>query len=106
MIYDSVSSIKESLISTKDYVSIIIEIIKKLDQEFNDFKTKNNLYDFTDISKLAIKIVSEHKEIKNELKNFFHEILVDEYQDTSDLQELFISLIANDNVYMVGDIKQ
>src|SRR5574344_1191977 len=32
--------------------------------------------------------------------------MVDEYQDTSDLQEEFISLISNNNVYMVGDIKQ
>ena len=34
------------------------------------------------------------------------EIMVDEYQDTSDIQEEFINLISNNNVYMVGDIKQ
>ena len=32
--------------------------------------------------------------------------MVDEYQDTSDIQEEFIKLISNNNVYMVGDIKQ
>ena len=32
--------------------------------------------------------------------------MIDEYQDTNDLQEEFISLIENNNVYMVGDIKQ
>ena len=32
--------------------------------------------------------------------------MVDEYQDTSDTQEKFISLISSNNVYMVGDIKQ
>ena len=67
---------------------------------------KNNLYDFLDISKLAIKVLEENQDVLLELKNFFTEILVDEYQDTSDLQELFISKIANNNVYMVGDIKQ
>ena len=55
---------------------------------------------------MAISIVKDNKEVLLELKNSFHEILVDEYQDTSDLQELFISLISNNNVYMVGDIKQ
>ena len=55
---------------------------------------------------MAIKIVSEHKEIREELTSSFHEIMVDEYQDTSDTQEAFINLIANNNVYMVGDIKQ
>ena len=61
---------------------------------------------FTDISKLAIQVVKEHSEIREELKNYFYEIMIDEYQDTNDLQETFISLIANHNVYMVGDIKQ
>src|SRR5574344_351281 len=32
--------------------------------------------------------------------------MIDEYQDTNDLEEAFISLIQNNNVYMVGDIKQ
>src|SRR5574344_25107 len=32
--------------------------------------------------------------------------MIDEYQDTNDLEEAFISLISNNNVYMVGDIKQ
>ncbi|MGI6581630.1 MAG: UvrD-helicase domain-containing protein [Erysipelotrichaceae bacterium] len=32
--------------------------------------------------------------------------LVDEYQDNSDLQEEFIDLISNDNVFVVGDVKQ
>src|SRR5574344_1530118 len=32
--------------------------------------------------------------------------MIDEYQDTSDIEEEFISLIQNNNVYMVGDIKQ
>ena len=32
--------------------------------------------------------------------------MIDEYQDTNDIQETFISMIENHNVYMVGDIKQ
>ncbi len=55
---------------------------------------------------MAIKVVDENEDIREELTNSFNEILVDEYQDTSDTQEKFISLISNNNVYMVGDIKQ
>ena len=105
-IYDNLLEIKDSIFKTKDDVEIIIEIIQKLDKSFQEFKTKNSLYDFLDISKLAIQIVSDSKDVREELKNYFSEILVDEYQDTSDIQELFISLISNHNVYMVGDIKQ
>ncbi len=32
--------------------------------------------------------------------------MIDEYQDTNDLQDYFISLISNNNLFMVGDIKQ
>ena len=98
--------LKECLLSTKDYVSIIIDIIKKLDLEINKFKNTNFIYEFNDVSKMAIDILKNNNEVLLELKNSFKEIMIDEYQDTSDLQEEFISLIENNNVYMVGDIKQ
>ncbi len=98
--------IKHSIYLTKDYITIIINIILELDKRLDRWKNTNNLYEFTDISKMAIKIVKENKEVRDELKHYFKEIMVDEYQDTSDLQENFISLIENNNVYMVGDIKQ
>ena len=91
---------------TKDYVNIIIDIIRKLDRKILEFKNKNNSYEFIDIAKMAIKVVRENKVVLNELKNYYNEIMVDEYQDTSDLQETFINLISNNNVYMVGDVKQ
>ena len=64
------------------------------------------MFNFIDIARLAIKVVMDNPDVKEELTDTFQEILVDEYQDTSDLQELFISLISKNNVYMVGDIKQ
>ena len=105
-IYESNLEIKEGILETKEYISVFLKILKELIKRFELYKKENSLYDFLDISKLAIKIVSEFKEVSIELKNSFTEILVDEYQDTSDLQELFISKISNNNVYMVGDIKQ
>lgn len=96
----------DELLDTKDYASIIIEIINKLDNRINKFKSDNNSYEFIDIAKMAIKVVRDNPSIKEELKNYYNEIMVDEYQDTSDLQETFINLISNNNVYMVGDIKQ
>lgn len=90
-------------ISTK---RIIIRIIKMLDERLMEFKIQNNSYTFTDIAKMAIKILKENDNIRNELKHSFNEIMIDEYQDTSDIQEYFINMIENNNVYMVGDIKQ
>ncbi len=96
----------EGYLSTKEEVEVIIEIIQKLDQKLMAYKKQNSIFEFTDISKLAIELVSNHPDIQEELKSYFNEIMIDEYQDTSDLQEKLISLISNHNVYMVGDIKQ
>ena len=67
---------------------------------------ENEIYDFQDIALLSIKILEENEEVRNEIRDSFKEIMIDEYQDTNDIQEKFISLIENNNVYMVGDIKQ
>ena len=77
---------------TKNYVEAIISIIKELDKRINKFKYENDLYEFIDISNISIKLVKEHPIIRRNKKSF-HEILIDEYQDTNDLQEAFISLI-------------
>ena len=104
--YADISELKSSIYLTKPYVESIIRIIKKLDQRINEYKYENDLYDFVDISRMAIKLVHENDNIRDEIKNSFNEIMVDEYQDTSDLQEEFIKLISNNNVYVVGDVKQ
>lgn len=98
--------IKQNILLTKDYIEIILEIITQLDQEINEFKNKNEMYEFNDIAKMAINLLEQNDNIREELKEYYNEIMVDEYQDTNDIQEKFISLISNNNVYMVGDIKQ
>ena len=105
-VYENTSEIKNTILKTKDYVDVIISIILELEEKVHKFKFANDAYEFTDIALLAIKIVKENKNVREEIKNFFKEIMIDEYQDTNDLQEEFIKYIANNNVYMVGDIKQ
>lgn len=104
--YDSIEDIKTSLLKTKNYVSIIIDIIKEVDKRLLLFKNESDTYEFIDISKMAIKVLEDFPYIKEELKANYNEIMVDEYQDTNDLQEMFINMISKNNVYMVGDIKQ
>lgn len=104
--YNSLEEIKESLYLTKDYVAIIIKIIQELSTRLDNFKRDNNAYDFIDIAKMAINILKDNPDVAKEMKTKYKEILIDEYQDTNDIQDIFISLIENNNVYMVGDIKQ
>ena len=103
--YDKSTLFNDVLIN-KDYVNCLLESAEELNRRINIYKKENNLYDFIDIAKLAIEVVDKNDDIRESIKNNFYEILIDEYQDTSDIQELLISKISNNNVYVVGDIKQ
>ena len=103
--YNDKKEIYNSIISTKNITNIICKIIIKLHNRVMEYKKNNDVYEFNDIAIMSIKIL-DNKEVCEELKYHFKEILVDEYQDTNDLQEAFISKIENNDVYMVGDIKQ
>ena len=105
-IYQNVDEMREEILSTKSSIKVIVSLLLELDEKLEEYKRKESIYNFNDISRMAIQVVLEHEDIRYELQNQFQEILVDEYQDTSDTQEMFISLISRDNVYMVGDIKQ
>ena len=105
-IYDNAEEIKESILSTEAYVKVIIKIILRLDKELEIYKRTYNIFQFNDISMLLINILENNPDVCLEIKKQYQEIMIDEYQDTNDIQEKIISLISNNNVYMVGDIKQ
>jgi len=102
----SEEEIKKEICDTKEYSDCLLELAQELNSRLMKFKKGNNLYSFSDIFRMSIDLVNDHEEIRKEIAEGFEEILIDEYQDTNDLQEEFISRIAHDNVYMVGDIKQ
>ena len=106
LIYEDTSQIYNEIMSTKEDGKVIIRILREVEKRYSQFKKEINLYDFLDVAKLAIKLFRENDEVRKYYKENIHEILIDEYQDTSDIQEILISLISNNNVYMVGDIKQ
>lgn len=94
-------------LENKEYIIKIIELCNELDSMLLDYKKSLSLYSFMDIAKMAIVLFEENDDIRSEYHKNINEILVDEYQDTSDIQERLVSLISNGkNVYMVGDVKQ
>ena len=104
--FNNIKYIYNSFAIAKDYTEVIIEIINIFEERINKYKHENDLYEFIDVEMMAINLLKENEDILKEIKDFYKEIMIDEYQDTNDVQEAFISLIENDNVYMVGDIKQ
>ncbi|MCH5171736.1 MAG: UvrD-helicase domain-containing protein [Erysipelotrichales bacterium] len=89
----------------KNAYKYLFNIAIQLDEELRNFKISKNSFTFSDIAKMALELVNDQN-INKELKESIKFIMVDEYQDTSDIQEAFISKLANNNLFMVGDTKQ
>ena len=104
--YGTRETIKNDLLESKNTVLAILDIIMRYFKVLDDYKKAHDLYTFQDIQTLAINLLRTKETARLELKNTFKEIMIDEYQDTNDIQETFIGMISSNNVYMVGDIKQ
>lgn len=104
--YQDFDSVKNEILDTKDDILFLLQITKELLDNLMAFKKSQNKFDFMDIAKMLIELVKSNEEVRKEISDSYDEILVDEYQDTSNVQEIFLSLIENHNRYMVGDIKQ
>ena len=104
--YTNTDDMLAEILKTKDDIIYILSLCDEVLKRLFSYKREINLFGFSDIARLAIRLVYDNLDIANELKEYYNEILVDEYQDTSDMQEVFLSKIENNNRYMVGDIKQ
>ena len=69
---------------------------------------KNNSVDFDDLLVLPVKLFKEHQEVLDHYQEKFKYILVDEYQDTNEVQYQFNKLLASKyrNLFVVGDANQ
>lgn len=75
-----------------------LEFVKEL-------KNEEKLIDFNDILEKMLELI-KNEEIKNNLKNNFKYIFIDEFQDTDNIQNQIIESFSNQNIYVFGDPKQ
>lgn len=90
--------------------------VKFVDNKMMEEKKERNAYSFADIEHFAIDLlftVDGTKQtivrtpLAQELSSKYYEILVDEYQDTNEAQDLLFTYLSNGtNLFTVGDIKQ
>lgn len=88
-----------------NHTRIIVDIVKKFNENYSNIKREENALDFNDLEHFALKVLQD-KQVIEVLKSKYKYIFVDEYQDTNGVQEKIISLLSNDNLFMVGDVKQ
>ncbi len=91
-------------------------LVLDFDRQYQERKKQKTAVDFNDLEHFCLKILTkEGKEKASDIaKNYrrkYSEIMVDEYQDSNDVQEIIIKTISSEdegkpNVFMVGDVKQ
>lgn len=99
-------------------VSVLIDLVLEFDRRMREKKQEKKLIDFSDMEHYALDILltREEGEIKPsavalEYRQYFHEILIDEYQDSNLVQEYLLKAVSGEadgkfNRFMVGDVKQ
>ncbi|MBQ4603371.1 MAG: UvrD-helicase domain-containing protein, partial [Clostridia bacterium] len=96
-------------------INELVSAVLKFGEEFTKLKMQENGADFSDTLHLALKLLVEPADggyIKTplalSLAENYAEILVDEYQDVNEAQDMIFSALSKDenNLFMVGDVKQ
>jgi DNA helicase-2/ATP-dependent DNA helicase PcrA len=111
-----ISKNKGNDISLQEYTTKVLsghdgfigETVQAVWSEYDKELRKEKNVDFDDLLSLPVKILKEHKEIKDKLNNLWQYIHVDEYQDTNPIQYELCKILAgeNKNIVVVGDADQ
>ena len=111
----SKEQLENELQSLLPYRRMLCDLTMELIAVFQQKKAEKGRMDFHDMEHFCYQLLYEttedgnivFSELAEELKAYYTEILVDEYQDINDLQEAILQAVSReDNLFMVGDIKQ
>ncbi len=111
--------ILEQMETCRAAVESLVDLTLAFKETFDRKKRDKNILDFDDIEHFALSILVKRDddgacvptETALEYRSHFHEILIDEYQDSNLVQEYILSCISGEeegryNRFMVGDVKQ
>lgn len=108
-----ISSAKNDMIDPATFENIYkgnyrMAVISKIYRLYQEKLRKNNALDFDDIILNTVKLLSSNPDLLMKYQEKFRYILVDEYQDTNNVQYTLINLIgqAYENICVVGDDDQ
>jgi ATP-dependent helicase/nuclease subunit A len=111
-LFDNAPAAGKSMGSMYPLLKALSDTTIDFSSRFGQKKRERGLIDFNDIEHFALDILSEDgmpSKSAVEYRNRFEEILIDEYQDSNQVQEEIMTKICREdmgNVFMVGDVKQ
>lgn len=90
-----------------DSSNIDSEILKGCLAYYEHYKQEKNLLDFDDLQLMTRDLLKKNGKVLEGYRRTFNYILVDEFQDTDDVQVEILSLLKGDNnIFAVGDEDQ
>lgn len=96
-------------------IKTFFDCVKDFREEFKSLKNEKNILDFADIEILMTELLCDYKDneyifsdISEEISSMFDAVMVDEFQDINEVQDLIFRAICRDknNLFVVGDVKQ
>ena len=113
---DSLYSDSEKLLREMAYTAPAMEALLELtldfDREFSKEKRRAALVDYADLEHMTARLLTEEdgspSALAVQLSQRYTEIMVDEYQDVSRVQDAIFHAISREgkNLFLVGDVKQ
>lgn len=93
---------------TSPHAILLVDFAKRVHQQYKENKKQLQGLEFNDMETFAWNILQANNfQVANYYKSFYQEILVDEFQDTNEIQNKIIEAISNgSNAFRVGDVKQ
>ena len=98
------------------FISTLFTLVRAYDKKLSELKAKKNILSFADIESLTVKLLAKPDDENGytktvqaqEISNRFDAVMVDEFQDVNDVQDLIFKSVSNDesNLFVVGDVKQ
>ncbi|GAB6045301.1 3'-5' exonuclease [Caminibacter profundus] len=107
-----ISKYKNSFLNADEvYALANEEVYKKMAfiyEKYQKYLLDNNLVDFDDLLLLTYKILHENNDLNREISQKYQYIMVDEYQDTNEIQLLLLKklCLTHNNICVVGDDDQ
>lgn len=107
-----ISFIKNEMLSDAELDRYLISNAEKevirIYHEYDKMLRNNNSVDFDDLLLLPVKLFKNNKDILEKYQDHFKYILIDEYQDTNEVQYKLCKILASkyENIFVVGDANQ
>ncbi|EJY56345.1 UvrD/REP helicase [Alicyclobacillus hesperidum URH17-3-68] len=109
VLYRGESMLKQDLADLAPHVHVLVDLAKAVLAEIDQRKAQREALDFQDLEHLSYRLLTSSDSLAlARVRDQYRHVFVDEYQDTSPIQDALVDLITSgaNNLFAVGDVKQ